>query len=818
MLKNYLTTAFRSLLRNKLTSFINIAGLALAMTSALMIYLFVSDELKYDQHHANADRIYRVTRNFLSADGVPNLHLATVAPPIGPLLKNDFGEIEKMARTLQFSLVMAVEENGERTKMAAENDVYMAEPELLQIFDIPLVSGNPDKVLEHPMTVILSEETADKYFQTTDVIGKHLKAGRSLDLEVTGVFKNFPAQSHWHPDFLVSFSTLNDSTVYGRRQLETSWGNNAFSTYLLLEPGADPKKLEAQLPAFLNKHFGPFAIANFGAPPTFVASAVTTLFVQKITDVHLRSHLDDELEISGNINNVYMMSVIGFFIILIACFNFINLSTARATKRAKEVGLRKVVGAFKNQLVIQYLSESVLVAILAFLLSAVLSAAATPWLNQFTGKAIVLDLASGWPLFLGLLAFAFVVGLLAGVYPAFIISSFRPATVLKGHHGSPKGNAGIRKVLVVSQFSISIVLIIATAVTTQQLSYLNSRDLGYDKDRVITLPIYSQLPEVYESFYNELTKESSIQNVTCSSRLPTTRLLDSQGAPSIMKGDSLTVTGVVLKYLAIDYEFFDTYGIPMAAGRNFSKAIPTDDSLAFIINETAARQMGWKTNEEAIDQDFLYGGVRGKLIGIVRDFHFESLHQEIAPMSFVLYPRDYGSLSVKLAGEKMQQGIEHLEKTWKSFLPTRPFDYQFTSDRYARLYDAERKEGQLYSIFSGLAIFIACLGLFGLATFNTLQRIKEIGIRKVLGASVPGILGLLSREIVVLVLAANLLAWPAAWYLMTTWLDSFAFHITLSPLTFLFSAVAAIVVALLTVSMQTVRAALTNPSQTLRYE
>ena len=818
MLKNYFTTALRSLLRNKLTAFINIAGLALSMTSALMIYLFVVDEVRFDTYHQKVDRTYRVTRNFLSADGVPNLHLASVAPPIGPLLKNDFGEIETMARTLQFGLVMAIEENGERKKMATENDVYMVEPELFNIFDIPMVSGNPEKALDRPLTVILSEETARKYFESTDVIGKHMKAGRRLDLEVTGVFRDFPQQSHWHPDFLVSFSTLNDSTIYGRRGLETIWGNNAFSTYLLLDTGADARKLEAQFPGFLDKHYGPFAIANFGTPPNFVASQATTLFLQPVTDIHLKSNLDDELEVGGNINNVYMMAVIGLFIVLIACFNFINLSTARATKRSKEVGLRKVVGAFKKQLVIQYLSESVLVAMLAFVLSILFSYGALRWLNQFTGKALVLDLASGWSLFLGLLGFAFLVGILAGVYPAFVISSFKPALVLKGQHGSSKGNSGIRKVLVVSQFAISIVLIIATAVTTQQLNYLNTRDLGFDKDRVITLPYYGELNDSYDAFYNELTKSASIKNAARSSRLPTGRLLDSQGAPSVMKGDSLVPTGVTLKYVITDFEFFSAYGIEMAAGRNFSRSIPSDDSLAFIINETAARKIGFATNEEAIDKDFLYGGVKGKLIGIVRDFHFESLHQDIVPMSFLVSDGNYNNLTVKIAGDSMQQGIEHLEKTWRAFLPIRPFDYVFTSDRYARLYEAEQKQGQLFTLFSGLAIFIACLGLFGLVTFNTLQRVKEIGIRKVLGASVPGILLLLSREIVILIVMANLIAWPVAWYLMGLWLGSFAFHVNMNPVVYLGATVIAILLALVTVSTQTIKAAMTNPSNTLRYE
>lgn len=817
MLRNYLITAFRSLLRNKLTSTINVAGLALSITSALMIYLFVKDELGFDVQNKNIDRTYRVTRNFLDNQGVSRLHLASVAPPIGPLLKNDFGEIEIMARTLQYSLVMAIEENGERKKMATENDVYVAEPQLFQILDFDVTNGNPDKILDRPFTVVLSETAAKKYFENENPLGKHLKADQGFELEVTGVFKNLPRQSHWHPEFLVSFSTLNDSTVYGRRALETNWGNNAFTTYLLLEPGTDAKKLEAQFPSFLDKHYGPFAIANFGAPPNFVASKVTELYLQKVSDIHLRSHLDDELEVGGDINTVYVMAVIGGFIVLIACFNFINLSTARATKRSKEVGLRKVVGAFRKQLVAQYLSESMLVAFLAFVLSLPLSILALRWLNAFTGKAISLDIATGFPIFLGLLGFALLVGVLAGVYPAFVISAFRPALVLKGSQGSLHGNSMIRRILVVSQFSISVILIIATLITTQQLNYLNTEDLGFDKDLVVTIPFYNELASNYDAFYNELTRSAAIKNVGRSSRIPTGRLLDSNGSPSIMKGDSLVPTGVSSKMISVDQEFFDTYGIPMAAGRNFSKAIKTDDTLAFIINETAARRMELNP-EEGINKDFLYGGVRGKLIGVVRDFHFESLHQDYVPMVFFCRVNFLNYISVKIAGSDAQAGIEQLGKVWRSFLPNRPFDYQFTSDRYARLYEAEQKQGQLYTIFACLAIFIASLGLFGLATFNTLQRIKEIGIRKVLGASVPSILLLLSQEIVVLILLANLIAWPVAWYFMNAWLATFAFHIGMSPLAFFGAMVAAILVALLTVSAQTLRAAMTNPSSTLRYE
>lgn len=818
MIKNYLKVAVRAILRNRLTSFINIMGLALAMASAVLIYLFINDELSYDRYHAKAERTYRVTRDFLNPDGVSNLRLCTVAPPIGPLIKNDFGEVETVARTLQYTLVMAIEENGERSKISTEENVFMTEPDLFKILDIDVLSGDPNKNLERPLTVMLSENAAKKYFGTTEVIGKQLKGGRRLDLEVTGVFKNFPNQTHWHPDFLVSFSTLYDSTIYGRKGLETNWGNNSFSTYLVFAEGTDPKKIEARFPDFLDKHYGPYAKANFGVPPNFVASKTTRLELQNIPDIHLRSHLDDEIEVGGNINNVVMMAVIGLFIVLIACFNFVNLSTARATKRAKEVGLRKTVGAFRNQLIGQYLSESVLISFLGLAIAVGFAWVALGWLNQFTGKNLAFGFTENWPLTLGLVGFALIVGLLAGIYPAFVISSFKPALVLKGQQGSVQGKGGIRKTLVVAQFAISIVLIIATLVTSQQLNFMNNTSLGFDKDRLVTLTYYNELGANYDAFYNELIKSSSIKTAGRSSRVPTGRLLDSQGASMVVDG-KLVPSTVTLKMVTTDYEFFSTYGISFAAGRDFSQSVKTDDSLAYVINEASVKALGWKSNEEVIGKDFQYGGVTGKIIGVVKDFHFESLHQQIVPMIFLPVKQSfYNNLSVKIAGSNFQEGLDHLQKVWKSFLPIRPFEYQFTSDRYQRLYDSEQKENQLFRIFSGLAIFIASLGLFGLATFNTLQRIKEIGIRKVLGASVPNILSLLSKEIIVLILIANAVAWPIAWIFMGKWLDTFAYHIDMNVLAYAFAAIAAILIALITVSAQTLKAAMSNPANTLKYE
>lgn len=812
MILNYLKVAFRSITRNKLTSFINIAGLALAMTCCLLIYLFIKDELSYDRYNANANNIYRVTRNFLSQDGTVNLHLGHLAPPFGPLLKNDFTDIKEVARVLQYNVLFAIEENGERKISFNESNTFLAEPSVFNIFSIPILQGDVKSALQRPFTVMISEKMAEKYFGNQNAQGKHLKADNQLDLEITGVFQSLPDQSHWHPDFLVSFSTLNDDNIYGRRNLETNWGNNSFATYILVNDQFDAKKVQAEFPSFIDRHMGQEAAANnYPMPSTW-----TNLFLQPLTDIHLRSHLDSEVEANGNINNVYMMGVIGLFIILIACFNFVNLSTARATKRAKEVGLRKVVGAFKNQLIVQYLSESILVALFALCVAIALTAFSLEWLNDFTGKSLQLNLITHASVITSIIVATVFIGTVAGIYPAFIISGYKPALTLKGQQGSAKGKSSVRQILVVAQFATSIVLIIATAVIFQQLNFMNNRDLGYAKDQVITLSYFSDgLQNSYDAFYNELTKNSAIKNVARSSRVPTGRLLDSQGA-QIQKGDTLASTDVVIKNVRVDHAFFDTYGISLVSGRNFSKEIKTDDSLAFILNETAVKMIGW-TNEEAPGKVLQYGDVKGQVIGVVKDFHFESLHEPIVPTVFHFSPFA-NDISVAIAGNNMKEGLTHIEKVWKEFLPQRPFEYSFLSDQYRQLYEKEQKQSQLFIVFSGLAIFIASLGLFGLATFNTLQRIKEIGIRKVLGASVPNILKLLSREIIILIVIANFIAWPVAWYFMNQWLGGFAYRVDISVGIYFLAAFIAIGIALVTVSTQTIRAAMTNPASTLRNE
>lgn len=806
MLLNYIKVAWRSLSRNKLTSFINIAGLSLAISCCLLIYLYINDELGYDRYPKSADRIYRVTRDFLSNDGTVNLHLGHVAPPAGPLLKNDFPEIIESVRVLQNSTVLSKVDNLQ-PETFDEPNLFIAEPAVLDMFSVDVLRGNPETALTRPFTIMLSDRMAEKYFGNEDPVGKRLRGNNAYDLEVTGVFSSFPSQSHWHPDFLMSFSTLDDDNIYGRENLARKWSNNSFSTYILVEEGFDPERMERFFPDFLDRHMVS-TNPNAAKPSTW-----TRLYLQPLTSIHLHSHLDSEIEANGNINYIYTMSAIGFFIILIACFNFINLSTARATKRAKEVGLRKVVGAYRSQLIMQYLGESLLTVLMALVAALVLVGASLGWLNEFTGKSITINVLLQPQPVLFLSCFVLVTGLIAGLYPALVLSGFRPALILKGTEGTGRGRGTLRRGLVVIQFAITIVLVIATGVILQQIRFMEQEDLGYNKDQVVTLRYYEEAFDNFDAFYNELTRNSTINNVARSSRIPTGRLLDTQGS-YVQKGDSIEATSVVLKNVAIDQYFFDTYDIPIVSGRGYSPTPGSDDSVGFVINESAAAMIGW-TNEEAIDKFFQYGGVRGKIIGVVKDFHFESLHEPVIPVVFRLLPA-YSWISVSIETKSMQQGLTHVENVWRQFLSDYPFEYTFLSEAYRELYVREQKESELFLIFTGLAIFIASLGLFGLATFNTLQRVKEIGIRKALGASATHIVSLLSREIVILIGVANLIAWPVAWVALREWLMGFAYRIDLNPLVFVFAGLLAMVLALLTVGSQTIKAAQMNPSSTLR--
>ncbi|MFC5410258.1 ABC transporter permease [Larkinella bovis] len=802
MLRNYLKIAFRNLLKHKTFGFINIVGVATGLACFLLIALYVRDELSFDRFHTKADRTYRVLRTFLNAnDGTVELKLGTVAPPFGPLIKQDFPEAEQVVRTLENG---ALVKYGEHTYN--ENRVLFAEENIFKVLDFKVTSGNPERALANPFSIMLSQPMAEKYFGKTSPMGKSIRLNNQFDFMVTGVFEPLPAQSHIHPDFLASFTTLNDNRIYGAEGLRTNWGNNSFLTYVLLAKGANPDKLVNAFPAFQNRRIGP------------KASTYSLLNLQKLTAIHLRSDTDDGLEADGDIRYVYLFSAIGLFILLIACINYMNLATARSGSRAKEVGMRKVVGAERSQLVGQFLSESILLVIFALGLAVMFVILCLPALNNFTQKQLTLSQLVH-PVFLGIVAgITLLTGLVSGSYPAFFLTSFQPISVLKGKIASAMRAGRFRQVLVVTQFTIAAVLIISTVVVYNQMDYIRNYKLGYQKDQMILVRMVEDSTIDYEALKQELKRNSAILEVGQSSRVPSGRLLDSWDA-YVAKGDSMAPSKVGLKALSIDHDFIPAYGMKMAAGRNFSRAYATDDTAAFILNETAARMLGWKDPAQAIGKAFGYGKRRGQIVGITKDFHFESLRQSIAPIAMFLLPERNNWLSLHVAGGAgLQNGLAHLESVWKRHFPERPFTYEFLDQRFGRLYTTEQTQQTLFGIFAGIAILISCLGLFGLSMFMAEQRTKEIGIRKVLGATTPSLVALLSKDLLKLVVVALGLASPVAWWAMSKWLEGFVYRTSISPWVFILTAVIAILIAFATVSFQSVKAALTNPVKSLKSE
>jgi putative ABC transport system permease protein len=807
MIYNYLKIAFRSLLKYRFIFFTNLFGLTVGFTCCLLILTYILNELSYDKYNVQANRTYRVTRFFgNTATGVANLQLGAVAPPFAPLLKNDFNEIETITRMLRIGSYTTHYQD----KVFNEQDVYFADEHFFNIFTVKTLSGNPATALTDPRTVMLSKETAEKYFGKEDPMNKLIRMGDDMTFKVTGVYQPFPDNAHFHPNIMLSFNTLKDTAVYGEKQLNTNWGNNSFFTYMLLPENYDAKKLEAQFPAFIDRHM------NEGDGDQ-KASSWTSLSLQKLTDIHLRSHLDSEQEENGDIKRVYIFSAIALFILLIACINYMNLSTARSILRAKEIGIRKVAGAQKSELILQFLSESTLISWMAMLLALLLTWQTLPWLNKLSGGTLSIGMLLHWQILVPLFLVPFVTGIIAGIYPALFMSSFRPVKVLKGFMKVGGGNISFRQVLVTTQFAISIVLIICTAIVFRQLQYMQEKSLGFDRDHIMTMGYNGGISDRYESFRTELLANSNIKSIGRSSRIPTGRLLDAQGA-AIEKGDTLAQVKVDIKCIAADFDFNKTYGVKILAGRDFSRSYGLD-TAGFLLNQTAVNALGMHSNEEIIGKNFRYGGQRGKVIGVFNDFHFESMHQKIIPL--VMYmPRqaDYGRISVKVAGNNMAAAVAHIENVWKKFLPDTPFEYTFLDDNFDRLYRSENRQGSIFTLFACIAIFIACLGLFGLSAFTISQRVKEIGIRKVIGASVTGIVTLLSKDFLKLVAIASLIAFPLAWYAMNSWLQNFAYRSNIPWWIFAAAGIIAVVIALVTISFQAIKAANANPVKSLRSE
>lgn len=803
MIKNYLKVAIRNIIKHKGFSIINIVGLAIGIACSILILLFVAHELSYDKFHEKAERIHRIAVR--ASVGDTKIRQTYSSSATFKKLLEDFPEIEVAVKFLRLGRTPI--NLGEKTFF--ESRFFAVDSTFFDVFTIPLIHGNPKTVLANPNTMVISKNTALKYFGGTDAVGKILRADfsydpGSIDFEITGVSENVPANSHFHYDLLVSSATfptyINDP----------GWSSNNFISYVVLKEGTSSEWFDAKLKEFTRKHMGGERFDAWVAKGNF-----WEYFLQPVTKIHLNSDLNGEFEANGNETYVYIFSAISIIILLIACINFMNLSTAKSSLRAKEVGMRKVVGSGRNRLVVQFLSESVLLSFISLALGMVIVISLLPLYKNLIGRQLEIHYFDNFIVIPSLLALGLIVGVISGAYPAFFLSSFKPISALKGKTIGSKGGSWLRNILVIFQFTISIFLIIGTLVVNQQLKFFQNIKLGFDKKQVLVIRNPGSLGNNIVPFKEALRKQSSIIDVSGSNTLP------GRGFSNIGFGAEGVDKSFTLNLCVCDYDFLDTLKLELVQGRFFSRDFITD-SHAAVLNEKAVELLGWDDPIGKKINNWARNRGNFTVIGVIKDYHYESLHQEIRPMALFLsggyYTNVESSISVRLNTENISETIKYAGNTWNNFAHNMPFEYSFLDEDYDNLYINEKQTRKLFSIFSFLAIFIACLGLFGLASFIADQKTKEIGIRKVLGASVPGIVKVLNKRFVKWVLIANFTAWPIAWFMMNKWLQNFAYRIELSWWMFILAAVLALLVALITVSFQTVKAALKNPIDSLRYE
>ena len=807
MLKNYIKTAWRSLWKNKAFSLINIFGLAMGLAICLLITLFVNDELSYDRHNVNADRIYRLHADIFFND--TEALMAASPDPLAPALVRDFPEIESMVR-INYQGDILVKKDNQNLK---DHHAAFADSTFFGVFTVPMIKGNPSTALNEPNSIVIDETAAKKYFNTIDVLGKTLFIDNATTCKITGVIKDMPKQSHLH------FSFIRTKKDYKERD---SWLSNSTYSYILTRPGVPIEKIQKDVNTTINTYLAKDLEVQLQASLKDLTNKGNHFIyhVIPLTKIHLHSNKSDEIEANGNINYVYIFSVIAVFILLIACVNFINLSTARSANRAKEVGVRKVAGSSRTDLIIQFLTESILTSFLAMLLAILVAVALLPLFNQLAGKEMQLTtLFSSWllPIIIVLTLF---VGFLAGSYPAFYLSSFQPVKVLKGKMAQGFKNSWLRNGLVIFQFSISIILIIGTIVIYNQLHFIQNKKIGYNRNQILIIKNANYLKNQATTFRNELLNISGVKNATVSGDLPTETNFSNQGwfVDSGMDFSKI----VVLTNFYGDDNYIPTLGMQMATGRNFSKNFPSD-SAGIIINESALKVLGLKN---PLNKSLFHPGYNSEgkispiayhIIGVVKDFNFSSMHQHITPLIFQLGVNS-GTIAVRIETKNIPSLLGKIESNWKLMAPGQPFNYSFMDADFNNNYKSERQTGRLFITFAIFAIFIGCLGLFGLVTFAAQQRKKEIGVRKVLGASVRGIATMLSRDFARLVLLAALIAFPIAWWAMNKWLETFAFRISISWWIFVVAGILAIAIALITVSFQAINAARANPVKSLRTE
>ncbi len=815
MFINYLKIAWRNIKNAKGYSFLKIAGLTVGLAVCLLILLFVQDELSFDTYHAYADRIYRLQRGYFDSNGAAVSGFCTLAPSWVPILQEEFKEIEKIARMYGPGNVILKSDDTS----FAEEKFFFAEPAIFDILTIPLLRGDPKTILNEKGSLVLSESMARKYFGDEDPIGTSLTVDGRVPLQVAGIMSNVPPNSHLHYDFLASYITLKG--LYGSGDGDYFHGTQNFSdnvtlVYARLAPGVDGEAMETRIPSFLDLRF-PARPDDQGR--LVKPSQQVYLQFQKVKDIHLFSHTRNEFEPTSDMKYVVLFTIIAFFILAIACINFMNLATARAAKRAKEVGLRKVAGADRRILSVQFLGESMLISLISLALSMALVALFLPLFADFTGHVLKFTMLLRPRAMLVLLGVFGLTGLAAGLYPSVYLSSFQPSVILRGGLTRGSGRATLRKALVVFQFVISIALIFCVTVISRQMSYMRNADLGFKRENIILIPAGREVISRWEGVKTELLQSKDILAATLSKRAPSGRLLDAPGFEAEVHGQQVR-SAFFMPHNRVEHDFFRTYGMDIIAGRDFSLEYPTDAQEAFILNELAIRRLGFKSPQEALGAPMkvFAPNRQGRIIGVVRDFNYESMHRPIVPIVTYIAPNQANTLSLRIAPGSLKKVVEHVTAVFQQVNPGAQVKYDFLNDRLAALYRNEERMMDMFGWFSLLAIFIGCLGLVGLAAFSAELRTKEIGVRKVLGASASNIFLILSREFTKWVLAANLIAWPLAYIAMNRWLGNFAYRTTIGIAPFIVSSILAFFIALFTVSFQAGKAAMTDPIKSLRYE
>ena len=804
MIQNYIKIALRNLKKHKVYSLINIFGFAIGISCCLLIMMYVLDELSYDTFYPHAERIYRAVNYGVVNDRID--HTARSSPPLAKVLSEEFPEVEAVTKCWNYGFPVFRYQD----KIFSEEKVFSVDPTFFEVFQVPFIQGNPRTALHQPDALVMTRSMVKKYFGDEDPMGKTINSDNRRDYIVTAVIEDVPANSHFKFDFLQSLENREDAR-------SPVWVFNDFYTYVLLREGANPGDLEAKLFEVVKVNIDPFLqqVLGITVEQFLQGGGDFRYYFQPLTDIHLRSQLDFEIEPNGDIVYVYIFSTIALGILLIACINFVNLATARSALRGREVGIRKTLGSTRLQVIRQFLVETVIMTVLAVCLAGILSAMVLPLFNQIAGKNLNLPFFTEWwaiPIFLG---FAFIIGVIAGFYPALFLASYKPAQVLKGEQGRGSGRSILRTNLVVLQFVISAILIIATLTVRSQLKYIQNKNLGFDKDQIIVIHKTDDLGHRLKSFKETLLKNHNILNATNS--------VDLIGNPievaAVTPEGQMEDQAKLICYMIVDADFMDTYGITLKQGRFFEKERSIDENQ-MVLNETAVRAMALENPLGKRLVNSLFPDNRYPVIGVVEDFHFQSLRQRIQPMVFFLLNENNTGryISVRVRPENIDETLQFMSSTWQTFANGQLFEYEFFDDHFKRVYLAERRTEKIFLVFSVLAVIIACLGLFGLSAFIAERRTREVGIRKVFGSSAHEVVLLLVGQFLKWVIIANVISWPIAWLVMGKWLEGFAYHTHITIGTILLSTVLALLIALVTVGYQAIRAARINPVESLRYE